>query len=207
MKPILFGNSEGYNDTDRVIDSVLSALGSTRSAKEVEDVLDKHGLDYDENLKSEINAQIEKCFTQNCDKCEDCIYKKYYFEHCENSSKIASEEEKVPTFYQEIKSQIDKLFAQNQAEEYLQNLLPNSKWVKVEVDGEGNYYVLGLLYEEDMLKFICYGVPGVYQKSPPSELSGYPVWFPLDQEKPDGFGYWLSYQDADSGESIKAIVE
>ena len=77
---------------------------------------------------------------------------------------------------------------------------------KVSIDDNGDYYVLGLLYEGENLKYICYGVPGVYQKYPPRELSGYPIWFPLDENSPEGFGYWLSYQDANSGESVKAVV-
>ena len=86
-------------------------------------------------------------------------------------------------------------------------MIPNSKWVRVEFDGEGDYYILGLIYEGENIKYVCYGVPGIYQKTPPKQLSGYPVWFPLDNEKRESFGYWLTYQDAESGESIKAIVE
>ena len=77
----------------------------------------------------------------------------------------------------------------------------------MEYEESGDYYVLGLIYEEDELKYVCYGVTGIYQKNPPRELSGYPVWFPLDKEKREGFGYWLTYQDAESGKSVKAIVE
>ena len=105
-----------------------------------------------------------------------------------------------------MKGQIDNLFANNPTEDYLQELIPNSKWVKVGLENEEDYYVLGLIYEKEKLMYISYGVPGVYQKVPPRELSGFPVWFPLDENKPQGFGYWLSYQDADSGESVKAVI-
>ena len=90
----------------------------------------------------------------------------------------------------------------------MQECIPSSKFVKVEYDCSGEYYILGLIYDENgEIKYLCYGVPGIYQKSPPSQLSEYPVWFPLDDEKKESFGYWLTYQDANSGESVKAIVE
>ena len=107
----------------------------------------------------------------------------------------------------EIKGQVDSLFDNNAKEDYLEEIIPNSKWVKVDFGESGDYYVLGLIFEAEDLKFIVYGVPGVFQKNPPKELAGYPVWFPLDKNKPESFGYWLSYQDAKTGDSIKALVE
>ena len=121
----------------------------------------------------------------------------------------ANEEEIIEnekTFYQEIKPQIDKLFQENKEEGYLNKIFPNSKWVKVNLDN-GDYYVFGLIYQNEDVKYICYGVPGIYQKVPPRELAGYPAWLPLDNDNQEGFGYWLTYQDAQSGESVKAIVE
>lgn len=211
-RPILYGNSQGYRDQEAVFGEVMQALSLSKNMTEVEDVLDKYGVEFDEKLKEDIDNEIEQAFAEenckeNCNDCESCQYKKFYL------SKFAAEreEEKVAEsdrelFYLEMKPQIDDLFANNPSEEYLQDLLPNSKWVKVKIDENGNYYVLGLIYEEEDLKYICYGVPGVYQKTAPRELSGYPVWFPLEEEKPQGFGYWLSYQDAGSGESVKATV-
>ena len=227
-KPLLYGNSNGYIDREQVFDQVISSLSQTKSVKDVEKVLDDFGIDYDDELKQEIDNAITQNLTDEdtfaCSKekinCEDCPYKKYYNSHIEKMSESELDEnneiidkdenlnnnQSAQKFYQEMKEQIDKLFDNNPNEEYLQELLPNSKWVKVTIDENGDYYVLGLLYEDKILKYICYGVPGVYQKIPPRELSGYPIWFPLEKEKPEGFGYWLSYQDADSGESIKAVV-
>jgi hypothetical protein len=219
-KPILYGNSNGYIDSEKVFDLVLDSLKETKNMEEVENVLNVFGVDYSEELQKEIDTEIDKNFENNeidknfenfqseknfdCEKdCENCKYRQFYYE----KSNILNVENSVEkSFYLEMKEQIDKLFSQNKQEEYLEKLIANSKWVKVEVDDDGDYYVLGLIYDEEELKYICYGVPGVYQKNPPRQLSGYPIWFPLDTEKPEGFGYWLSYQDAETGESVKAIV-
>ncbi len=114
--------------------------------------------------------------------------------------------EKEPMFFDKLKPQIDKLFEKNPVESNLQSLIPSSKWVKVEYEDDGDFYVFGLLYDEqENVKYVCYGIPAVFDQQPPKELSGFPIWLPLNQQ--DGFGYWLTYQDASTGEPVKAIME
>ena len=110
-----------------------------------------------------------------------------------------------PEFYLMVKDQVEKILSENPTEKILQDIIPDSRFVYVP-RGNGDSYVFGIIYENDEIKYICYGVPGIYQKNPPRQLSGAPVWFPIDQEKPEGFGYWLSYQDAESGDSVKALI-
>ncbi len=204
-RPILYGTSAGYSDHENLFNEVISSLSMTQNTKEVEDILDEHGIDFDDELKEEIQQTLDNCMG-NCN-CEECEYKKYYFQYNQtlNKAEIVKKEENK-SFYLDMKGQIDNLFANNPTEDYLQNLIPNSKWVKVGLENDEDYYVLGLIYDNEKLLYISYGVPGVYQKIPPRELSGFPVWFPLDEKNPQGFGYWLSYQDAESGESVKAII-
>ncbi|MCI8555322.1 MAG: hypothetical protein HFI85_01975 [Clostridia bacterium] len=223
--PILYGTVEGFLDQDEIFTQVIDKLKDADSVEKIEETLDEYGVEYDDELKEEIEEEIDKCLEieeNSCGDCENCIYKRYYLENSNlqelslkhevfqddnvEDEQEGEEEEKYTHFYQEMKPQIDKLFADNPSEEYLEKLLPNSKWVKVNIDEDLNYYVLGLIYEGEKLLYICYGVPGVYQKMAPRELSGFPIWFPLEEAKPQGFGYWLSYQDAESGESVKAIV-
>lgn len=212
-KPILYGSSFNSPSQEEIYDKVITSLSGASSMSEVEKVLDDYQIDFDDDEKEEIEKEIDKCMEDlDCDSCKDCKYKKYYFSNIAKldtstlpNDNSKEEEKSSENFYLEMKSQIDTLFENNPNEEYLQELIPNSKWVKVDIEN-GDYYVLGLIYENEKIKYICYGVPGVYQKKAPRELAGYPIWFPLDEEKSDGFGYWLSYQDADSGESVKAII-
>ena len=208
-KPILFGATfgNGENELQKVVDAVKSA----KNVDEIEKVLDDYGVDYDDEEKVEIERAIDKEF--ECKDCSNCKYKKYFYSQqmvnkCDEDKYLNEEiEQKIEqTFYQEIKPQIDKLFKENKEEEYLDKIFPDSKWVKVNLDS-GDYYVFGLIYQNNEVKYICYGVPGVYQKTPPRELAGYPTWLPLDDKNQEGFGYWLTYQDAKSGDSVKAIVE
>lgn len=199
--PILFGTTVKTEGEEEILGKIASEVLDESSISEAQKTLDEHGVQYDDELQNEIDEQIEKSFAQSADedKCSNCKYKKCFFGEEEQDKKL---------FIDEIKQQIDNLFANNPKEGFLEETIPNSKWVRVEFDGDGDYYILGLVYDEQgSIKYVCYGVPGIYQKTPPKQLSGYPVWFPLDSEKKDSFGYWLTYQDAGTGESIKAVVE
>ena len=219
-RPLLYGTSDGFFEKEKIFDEVISNLNKSSSAQQVENVLNKYGVDFAENEKELIEKEIDKHITSDdvalCanfseQKCENCEYKKFFMSQVnkvESYAKITEDNANInenKTFYDEIKDHVDKLFRDNPTEDYLQKLLPNSKFVRVALD-ENNYYVFGIIYENDEIKYICYGVPGIYQKNPPRQLSGAPVWFPIDQEKPEGFGYWLSYQDAESGDSVKALI-
>ena len=193
LTPLLYGNSEGkIGNEERLVQS-LQVLDEPLSMQKTEEILQETKVDFDEDLKTEIEEKIDEEMQE--DKCQNCRYKKCFYEG-ENHS-----------FYNKLKGQIDRLFENNPEEEYLEKIIPNSKWVKVEYEADGDYYVVGLVYEDDTLSYLCYGIPGVYQKSPPKEIAGYPVWLPLDSDKKEGFGYWIAYQNADTGESIKAIIE
>lgn len=210
---LLYGSSDSANAQDQAYSAVINSLQGEMKASEVEKVLDGLDIDYDDELKCEIDKAIDEEFEK--ETCSKCKYRQYYYDHVKSETlgegKVERLENIQPvtahTFYDEIKDQVEKLFRENKTEEYLQNMIPDSKWIKVEYEESGDYYVLGLVYDDDDLKYVCYGVPGIYQKNPPRELSGYPVWFPLDKDKKEGFGYWLTYQDAESGQSVKAIVE
>ena len=203
-KPILFGALEGKSGG---LDAVVKAVKGAENVKEVEEILDDYGLDYNDEEKAEIEKALDEQF---CSRCENCKYKQYFYASTlSNSDKemtTSPPQKKAQTFYEELKPQIDKLFAENKEEGYLKSIFPDSKWVKVSLDGD-DFYVFGLIMEEGKVKYICYGVPGVYQKNPPRQLSGQPSWLALDEGNEEGFGYWLTYQDAENGESVKAIVE
>lgn len=104
------------------------------------------------------------------------------------------------TYYERVSNQIEKLFSLGERDKSLEQLLPFTKWVKIDYDGRDKKFVVGLIGEKP--DYICYGLPGKYSPIPPSELQGYCQWLPLDVTNPHGRGYWLIYQSADTGESI-----
>ena len=218
-KPILYGSSEGRDED--VYASIIESLSNDFSKDNVEKVLDNHGIDYDENEKQEIENEIDRCIGD----CKNCFYKEHFYANeiesverkvksvevnenlTESDKEIDEEKDEEETFFLRLKPQIDKLFEKNPAETNLEEMFPSSKWVKVEYEDDGDFYVFGLIYEGNDVKYVCYGVPAVYEKEPPKELSGYPIFIPLNKEEKEGFGYYITYQDAETGEPIRAVME
>lgn len=105
-------------------------------------------------------------------------------------------------FYNMIAEQLDELFDKYPKENNLEKLIDNSKWVKINHEEENKYYVVGIIYINQDIKYICYGVPGNYYTEPPMELKNYSQWLPVDTMNPYDNGYWVMYQDADTGENV-----
>lgn len=107
------------------------------------------------------------------------------------------------SFYDLISDQIDELFSRYPREKNLEALVEDSMWCKIDSDTEGRYYVVGIIKNDGDIKYICYGVPGSYNVEPPRELRGYSQWLPTDPQNPYNCGYWVMYQDSDTGENVK----
>ena len=102
-------------------------------------------------------------------------------------------------FYLSVKPQLDEIFVCYPEEDMLNNLVPNSRWVRINTsDG---YYVVGLVLDGDSVSYICYGVPSTDRCAPPQEIADFAVWLSLGGN--DGRGYWLIYQDALTGKCLK----
>lgn len=105
-------------------------------------------------------------------------------------------------FYEMIKNQLDEIFDTYPPEKTLSQLIPNSKWAKLDTSYDNKQYVVGIIYQDDDEKYICYGVPGNFHIEPPMEMKKYSQWLPTDTQDPYNNGYWVMYQDVDTGENI-----
>lgn len=120
----------------------------------------------------------------------------------ENVSRETNDGEKAKgglsggNFYGRMEKQIERIFATHETEADLENALEDSRFVKISY-GDGKYYVFGVLRVEGEVKYICYGVPSVNGVTPPPSLSGCSSYV-----KCRSGGYWMMYQDADTGVSV-----
>ena len=112
----------------------------------------------------------------------------------------------LPKFYQKISPQIDKLFNDNQDEQILSEIIPNSKFCKVDFDDGTGYYVFGIVYQNGLPKYLCYGLPAKKNSKPPMELADYYQWLPLDTQDEQGDGFYMMYQDAETGNNISVEI-
>lgn len=106
------------------------------------------------------------------------------------------------TYYDEVKKSIDGLFANYPPDEYLNATIPSSKWVKIDYDGEGKSYSVGVLTDGDEVVYIGYGIRAHFSKTLPSSIKSVAQWVPLDFAFPKGEGYFMIYQKASDGSNV-----
>lgn len=100
-------------------------------------------------------------------------------------------------FFEQMKDEIEKVFSRYPEERALCETVEGSRWVKIDY-GEGKFYVFGVIYDGGNPAYICYGVPAKDSRRPPESLAGLATY--LDA---GGSGYWVMYQDASTGASVK----
>ncbi|MDD4111092.1 MAG: hypothetical protein PHS54_06085, partial [Clostridia bacterium] len=196
--PLLIGSSEKSPPTDlssSLVKNFKYLDEPQLSAEDVERKLNDFGIDYDDEEKKE----IEKTLDMECDekRCSNCGYRKAFYDDSKdvfietNFDKTKIKDEVLhkklyplnnnnDNFYSEIKDQLNLLFEKYPEETFLTEVIPDSKWVKVDYEDDGNYIVIGLMYENDNVRFVCYGSPGEFSKNPPAEFKGVSQWLPLD---------------------------
>lgn len=104
-------------------------------------------------------------------------------------------------FYERMKNEIEKVLSDYPEERALEEVVENSRWVRINYGGD-KFYVFGVIFGEEKPRYICYGVPAADNRRPPESLSSLASFIPAT-ENGDGAGYWVMYQDADTGASIK----
>ncbi|MBO7526392.1 MAG: hypothetical protein J6T74_00675 [Clostridia bacterium] len=204
-KPLLIGSTKKTSKAEEQLCNGLCIFEQDASIDNVKKTLDENQIELEdqEEIEQLIDAEVQNVGNDN--KCKECRYRDAFFKLEDDTS--SAPEQSEPTFFDEIKEQIQSLFGKYPEEEILKDIIPNSKWVKIDYEDKGEYYVVGLLYEENKIKYVCYGVPSTHSLEPPEDLKGFSQWLPIDTEKEDGFGYWITYQDADTGENVKLDYE
>lgn len=191
------GTYAGYYFDDTSVFSNASEKASNTSTEKIEDTQD---------------ALCE----EDCDKCTKCEYKKYFYENqniqLETIEKVNSDEntstdkdqsispkdniqpKEEPSLLESIIPQFDYIFANYPADDELNHLLNNARFVKF--NDSRDQYSIGAIYEDSEIKYICYALRSNYNTPAPEELGKYYQWLPLDSEDPLSDGYYIVYQDA-----------
>ncbi len=102
------------------------------------------------------------------------------------------------TYFLKIKEELEELFARGERTDRLKGALPGSEWVRV-ADAGG--CLVGVVYEEMLVKYVAYALPAGQQRTPPEELKD-ACFIPLDPLDEERGGYFVLFQDADTGEVV-----
>ena len=178
---------EKTEENERVLEEDIEQIEAT---EEQEDIL----IENEESANSEENKTQDKVESSEETTAEENIESD---EETLKGDMLQRLSKKRCNYYNEISGQIDELFVVHPREKNLENLIPDSDWIKVSYDKDG-YYVIGRLYGDGKVIYLGYGVPGVENVSPPKVAQGIANWIPL--KGLDNYeGYWLFFQNADTG--------
>ncbi len=202
--PIVVGsaNSQAVSKQSQALSRCVNELEEKTElkAEEVKQILDDNQIDFDEEEKEVIEQAISQHLGCEAHHCADCKYREAFYQE------IDEEEAQTPSYYSQVSDQLKELFDTCEKESALEEIIPNSKWARVDTLGDGNYWVIGLIYQNSELKFVCFGVPGTYSSSSPQELEGICRFVPLDDTRPYEEGYWITYQDSQTGENVDVDI-
>ncbi len=95
-------------------------------------------------------------------------------------------------FFARLKDEIEGIFGEWPREPALERAVSDSRWVRITYGKKS--YVFGVMEEDGAPAYICYGVPA---KTCPESLKGLAGFIPA------GEGYWVMYQSAADGTTVK----
>ncbi|MDE6472509.1 MAG: hypothetical protein K2L52_05725 [Clostridia bacterium] len=116
--------------------------------------------------------------------------------------KKVSQTKTAEPFYKKIEKNLNELFEVHEKDEELTLLIPDSKWARVPIEGDG-YYVVGVIESDGVPNIICYGVPDKDDSNPPQNSNDCRQWMEIEK---GGRGYWMMYQSAVSGETLTTTI-
>ena len=190
---------------------------------------------FEEPSQNEIDDAITDSLLMEClnqkDKCENCIYKKAFYDNKKdygslnesefigktNIETTSNKKEESQTevvmqdsednevindktiFFNQIKKSLDSLFEAYPVDNILQNAIEDSSFVKVDYENTGDYYSVGYIKENEIPKYICYAIPCKPNSPPPEDMQEFSQYLPVNDE----IAYYLMYQNASNGETIK----
>ena len=105
-------------------------------------------------------------------------------------------------YYRHVKAEIDELFVKYKKDDTLNGAFACSEWVRVESENGEKSYLVGVLYEENEARYICYALPAEEKENPPDEIKEVCTFVPTSPLN-ENEGYFVIFQSAATGECIK----
>ena len=114
------------------------------------------------------------------------------------------DEDIYPLYWSEVEDYFHGLMETYEPIDPFDEYIAGATWIKIPQFGRyypyvyDSHYIVGLICKEEIMQYIVYGIPGPYAPMPPKGLEGFYCWKPAKSMY--GFGYWLLYIDAHTGE-------
>lgn len=98
------------------------------------------------------------------------------------------------TYYESVREKLEEAFRKYPKDTRLSGTFPHSEWVNA------GAALLGIVYEEGLPRYLCLAAEG--KDGPPEEMKGEGVFVPLNPFSEDE-GFYVLFQDAETGETVK----
>lgn len=208
-----YGKTEGFEGdyTDLIKELEQSPESSTERQQDyIKDSLinDDEGYDTqgEEVFLDSKKEKNKEDFSEESSEEFEIPYRSHIQTKNKKSKNDLSEDvEDAENFFEMVQAQVDELFSKSEHFTQLESLIEDTEWIKVPYLSEDNdHYIVGKIFSEGEITHLCYGVPAENKNvAPPINLAKYSQWLPLDVHNSDSAGYWIMYQDAQTGENLE----
>lgn len=107
-------------------------------------------------------------------------------------------------YYLSVKSEMDDLLKKYPKDDTLKGAFCCSEWIRVKGDEDNPQYLVGLIYEENKPKYICYALFAEDKDNPPNEIRDVCTFVPVSPFS-DSQGFFVIFQSTATGECIKPL--
>lgn len=102
------------------------------------------------------------------------------------------------TYYRSIQSELDEIFNENPPDNSLKNAFPHSVWARV---GGARDSLVGIILDGLVVRYVCYAEFADGRESKKVRENG--CFVPVSFYKNNNSGYYVLFQDADTGAYVK----
>ena len=111
-------------------------------------------------------------------------------------------EAKTDAYYLSAKREIDELFSLYPQDKTLCGAFARSEWVRIKGSADSPFYLVGAIYEDGRVKYICYAIEAQDKENPPEEIKNVCAYVPVSPLV-DAKGFFVIFQSASTGECVK----
>ena len=105
-------------------------------------------------------------------------------------------------YYLSAKREIDELFSAYPQDKTLCGAFARSEWVRIKGNADTPFYLVGAIYEDGRVKYICYAIEAQDKENPPEEIKSVCTYVPVSPLL-DAKGFFVIFQSASTGECVK----
>ena len=105
-------------------------------------------------------------------------------------------------YYLSVKGELDELFSKYPKDTTLCGAFSHSEWARIKGDEQNPQYLVGALYKDGKVRYICYAIAAEDKAHPPEEIKSVCTFIPVSPLVNAG-GFFVIFQSAASGECIK----